>query len=234
MPTVHSSIIDVVPQLIITEKKAWATPNQYTLLTGLSIGSTNTQPDWGFTFRCGNLPSGNTLILNRENDALASPAPGNLITLVKDDAPIVLNGTTIEVDFITGIAGGNNFINMSFKDLNSGGNNFFPNYCTSTTLTWTSGYASVLSGPGTGAYKIMSVYVTSSGVASNTYSLFITDATLNTPPSYPLPYISETSTSGISFEMLKGNHFYLTSGQNLRFSATTGPQQITITYAVVQ
>lgn len=234
MPTVHSSIIDVVPQLIIAEKKTWATPNQYTLLTGLSIGSTNTQPDWGFTFRCGNLPSGNTLILNRENDALASPPPGNLITLVKDDAPIMLNGTTIEVDFITGIPGGNNFINMSFKDLNSGGNNFFPNYCTSTTFTCTGGYDTVLNGPTSGAYKIMSLYVTSPGVASNTFRLFLTDATLNTPPSYPLPYLTETSTSGISFEMLKGNHFYLTSGQNLVFSSSSVSEQVTITYAVVQ
>ena len=235
----HLSINDFVNQGgNITAFKTWPNPSNMSLLTGLSIGTDSTDPAWGFQFRCGNLASGNTPIITSPVTFPGVTPPTTLVQHVNNYNPILLIGSTLELFVSNGSATGNTFINMSLKNLNATGSGFFPLYYNSTIIPYTSGYSTLLTGPSEGAFKISSIYVSYSNViqpsiSANSYELFITDATLNTPPTYPHPYSLDVNTSGVSQELVLGNAIYLTSGQLLKFSATTGPLNVTISYALV-
>lgn len=232
--SVHSSNLIGHLQTSPSISTVIASPAQYTLITDFSVGTNTDAVTYGYEFRVGNLPSGNTAIINYPEEAAVSYPGGQLINVVKDSAPILVNGSTWE--FVSTCFDPTifTFYNVCYKTLNSPGNPFFPNLCNSTTVAYASGYTTVLTGPTTGAYKIMSIYVKNGEQNLSNYQVFITNGTFNSPPTNPVPYLKVTSTNGLMEEMTKGQKFYLTSGQNLVFNSdVTTAIVVTVTYALV-
>ena len=230
---VHLSSVNSHAQVEAIDTVTWAAPAQYTLLTEFSLGTTDTTHGWGFSFRAGNAPSGNPEILAYRSDPGAPFISTTMVNYVKDSAPVLLYGTTWELVIEDPIPMGTTYYNLSYKTLNTAGNAFFPTFCNTSTQVYSAGYTTILTGPLTGAYKIMSMYVTPKNQAANTYDLFITNASIATPPTDPIPYIQNAVTYE-TIDMLGGQNLYLTSGQNLVFYASAGGDlSITITYAVV-